>query len=1091
MNNTIVSTAYILPQSIISNGQTTGNTWTNPSNILLVDGDVSESNPGAGVASDIIIGNFNLNIPQNAVVTGIKMKLIGYRGTQTSPAITITPYLVDNTSGQDVFYPYVTPFTGLTPSMGTYNLGTQNYLFASSFTPDQINNMKIQLISNGDVYVDSFLVQVFYYVPASGSSTPIPSSGCEDCNAPIQVQAMFLQLPFKIGDTKFYLKPGSLTYPDGTPVQPGDVGTCGGEIDFVFDEGKAKSSGGNFEENVILDLYSSGWTVLPSGVIEVDIGSVTNRGIPFHPPFTHDADLMSDHDANSKVVISNNAHFQARFVRSCQADSVFSVPISILDEGVEKTPSVHSINFKGDGVTVTVPDPVGAPHDVDVTITGPGGTTPPSIVSVTSTTSGSTQVSSLSTDLEVTGLNRGAIIQIATEEVVTVTGVTVGGVVATQEAVATDTTNNLRSESWVCVNPPLGSQSVVVTLSSDAYLTFGAECLNNIDTTTTVGDTGSATGSSFAPSTSLTTQYDNSVIIDSLCTAQTPILYTVGAGQISNWSQTANSVTRQGGSSYEQAGLQPDAIVMDYSITQNTPWVITAIEIKGITSTAVAGVNSVTGLDTDNTDPANPVVQIAVDGVTITGDGTAGNPLVAVGGGGGSGSGSGCGSSKLVQDMTAYGISGTGVNTIYTEVIPAGTLGTNNSIRVSLIGVTVQSAFSTSVIMRIKYGGTIVGEVSFSSGGGTFNNNISLQTLIAASGTTSSQESNTFSTINSLATSNQTDNKSSSVDSTINQNLEVEWEHSGANILFSAKGILIEKITECGGGGGGNTIQVTAGMDIDGSVTPKPVSFGNSTTGSPTSYNFFDQISGGTFLLSVGTTTREKVCYTVEVTANNIVQVDYLGVQMNGVVGSPADQLRLSIQTTSGGNPTGTILGSGILSVSGLGNAFTTFANPIFLTPGVYAVVLDRTGAADNSNYWQYYGENRGGTNTAVSVYDGTSWTNGNVLVSIIIGATYPRDNVYISAQDPGFRLQSVIVSSGSGFTSKETIPLVLQDSQGFVTSNVVKDGTTSVSISGAVSGFTGLSPVSNYEVVASNGTIGVGTGTDVGVALTTTSIKI
>lgn len=43
------------------------------------------------------------------------------------------------------------------------------------------------------------------------------------------------------------------------------------------------------------------------------------------------------------------------------------------------------------------------------------------------------------------------------------------------------------------------------------------------------------------------------------------------------------------------------------------------------------GVESVTGLDTDNTDPLNPIVQIAVDGVTITGDGTAGNPLVAAG----------------------------------------------------------------------------------------------------------------------------------------------------------------------------------------------------------------------------------------------------------------------------------------------------------------------------------------------------------------------------------------------------------------------------------------------------------------------------
>lgn len=48
----------------------------------------------------------------------------------------------------------------------------------------------------------------------------------------------------------------------------------------------------------------------------------------------------------------------------------------------------------------------------------------------------------------------------------------------------------------------------------------------------------------------------------------------------------------------------------------------------------VGGVQSVTGLNTDNTDPLNPVVEISVDGITITGDGTPGNPLVSVGGGG-------------------------------------------------------------------------------------------------------------------------------------------------------------------------------------------------------------------------------------------------------------------------------------------------------------------------------------------------------------------------------------------------------------------------------------------------------------------------
>ena len=44
---------------------------------------------------------------------------------------------------------------------------------------------------------------------------------------------------------------------------------------------------------------------------------------------------------------------------------------------------------------------------------------------------------------------------------------------------------------------------------------------------------------------------------------------------------------------------------------------------------------SVTGLDTDNTDPSRPIVKISVDGTTITGEGTPEDPLVAIGGGGG------------------------------------------------------------------------------------------------------------------------------------------------------------------------------------------------------------------------------------------------------------------------------------------------------------------------------------------------------------------------------------------------------------------------------------------------------------------------
>lgn len=61
--------------------------------------------------------------------------------------------------------------------------------------------------------------------------------------------------------------------------------------------------------------------------------------------------------------------------------------------------------------------------------------------------------------------------------------------------------------------------------------------------------------------------------------------------------------------------------------------VVTYPKITGIYPTG-GSVDSVTGLNTDNTDPANPIIQISVDGTSITGDGTPGNPLVSTGGGG-------------------------------------------------------------------------------------------------------------------------------------------------------------------------------------------------------------------------------------------------------------------------------------------------------------------------------------------------------------------------------------------------------------------------------------------------------------------------
>lgn len=773
----IQSTTFTLPTAPISNGTITGNPWSNPNNLLLVDGEVSQSNPNNS-ASDVIIGNYNLRrpdgqygMPQDAVIVGIEMELIAKRGATVSPPITITPYFVDNTSGEDVYYPYVTPFSGLTPDLDTYVLGGQNYLFATEFTPDQINNMKMALVANGDVYVDSLLVKVYYYIPDPVEPpTPVGDS-CEDCDSPIQAQPFYLALPFLANETKAYLK--SFNYPDGLPIQYEDLGACGGAINLVFDEGKPKVQGSNFEENAKVAI----WTYLPNGTVELDFVTLENRGLAFKTPYEHDADLLSDHDANSKVIISNNAPYEGQKLRLCQRGSIFSGPISVEDEEIEVAAAVEIFNFKGGGVIASV-DP-SDPNKVNVTIAGAGGTTPPQRDTVESATSGDEQVSSLTWDHACSGVNRLLVVEISSEQSKTITGVTYGGTPFTQKVSNTNVGGNIRSEIWTLIAPPAGNSEIEVTFSAPSYCCAGSESFVGVDQTTPTGDTSVGNNTSNAPTVTVTTLYDNSIVVDSLVTAQTPILYTIGANQIENWHHTTNSDTRQGGSSVEAAGSIGDNVVMDYSITQSTPWVMTAMEIKGITSSSgggadidlevnqvghgltegsvvrslgvanqyvraqadtsshaevvgivkevidannfilskdayysgaaipsgtpgngvflsptvpgaitttipvtpgqvikplgvllasaalmsfsadirgntvagsvPGGVQSVTGLNTNNTDPANPIVRISVDGSTITGLGTPGSPLVAVGGGG-------SGNDSLLPNMQYLGL---------------------------------------------------------------------------------------------------------------------------------------------------------------------------------------------------------------------------------------------------------------------------------------------------------------------------------------------------------------------------------------------------------------------------------------------------
>lgn len=967
--NTIISTNFSLATAVIANGAITGNPFSNPNNLLLVDGQVAESNPGSGTASDVTIGNYNyqntdgtFGIPQNAIVTGFEFELIGYRGMQTGPVITVTPYLYDNLNGANQYYPYVTPFEGLTPDLDTYILGGQNYLFASQFSVDQVNNAKFALVANGDVYIDSFLVKVYYYVPSTDPDPTPSTDNCDGCDSVLQIQAMQLQLPFLIGDTAFYLKPFSMQYPDGTTAQPGDVGTCGGIVTFVFDEGKAKTANNNnFEENASLpydpsDMNTPTWTILSNGVVKVDLKTTDNRGLDYKYPYTHADSRMSDHDANSKVIISNNGPYSFNILKRCDIGNLVSAPIEVFAAGTLVANPVTQFNFSGAGQT-TSQDGTN-PERVNIVIPGAGGTTPPIIVpgSTVSFTSGNTQVTSLSGTMPISGLNRGVAIQISTEQLQTIVSVTVGGIAATRTAFITDVTNNLRGEEWTCVNPPLGDQSVVVTLSGAAYLTFGAECLNGLDTTIVTGATQTASGTSSSPSLSITTTYDYSIVIDGLTTAMTPILYTPGAGQGLNWAQVDVGTTRQGGSSVQSAGLAPDAITMDYSMTQNTPWVYVAVEYKGITSAVPpsAGIASING----DTTPAQTITTGTPSLLSVIT--AAGNTEINYIGPTGGGSGNGSASISQTFDYTDFSLISGHVVAQFSDSLPA------DAVPVGAIYETI-SAFDSGVILEVVQNTTdsglnlLAGPIDADSTG--------IKTADAGAG-----------------------GSGASFDFTANPNPIVLI--SATSTLPTQGQVTVTIVYETGESGENNISNTEiAGVNFTGFTAPQAVVFGNGT-----SY-------GTSPILAVdtnpqfGDNSHLELAYTFQAVTNVLVTNVEVDV---GKLGSPTDQVQVTIQTDNGSNaPSGTIVAtSAAVTISSFSVLPINFVfTPVNLNGNQkYWIVIGRTGSQDAANY--YITNGQGAIAQGIYKLIGSTWSelilgSDNVAIQSHVTITYTAGEVF------------------------------------------------------------------------------------------------
>lgn len=648
----IVNTNFQLCTSIISNGAITGNQWTSPNNLLLTDGRYAESNPGTGTASDVIVGNFSAaSVPSNAVITGIEVELVNaYSGAPTSPVTTITPYFVDNGSGTNVYYPYVTPQTlSITPT--TYILGSSTYLFGTSFTPDQINSAKIGLVANGNVYIDAVKINVFYYIPTTPTPPPPPGNSCIDCNSPIQVPPAYLALPFLSSDRYAYLQ--SFTYADGvTPVQYANLGSCGGSVVFTFDPALVRVDGGNFEENA----QTATWTVMINGTIQLDFGDINvNRGLLPYTPYTADANLRSNHDAQSKVIISDSAPMFGKYLQQCQIGQLVSAPIGVSFAGVNVLIPTTIFNFNGGGVTV-VPD---GTNPLQANITIPGfSVTPPGIVNFASFTSGTTAVPSITVPMLVTGTDRDLVVAFTATSGIAVSSVTWNAIGMT--LVNSSTNGTFTTYIYNLVAPSLGTQSMVITFGSASLVSGEMIAYTQVNQSTPISGVATSSGNSATAGINVTTTTANSTVIHAVGTSHFPMIFINGGGE----SIIAYSVTGTLQSCIENQSVGTPATVSSaVGLSVSTPWSNVAFALNGINppSASLLTVRD-EGVVTDS-----QVVNMNFVGAGVTVIQTAlGFVQVTIPGGG-----SGGGNSQIDQtpDHGTYGtLAGTvnGINLTYT-----------------------------------------------------------------------------------------------------------------------------------------------------------------------------------------------------------------------------------------------------------------------------------------------------------------------------------------------------------------------------------------------------------------------------------------
>ncbi len=621
----LTDTTFLSPQTVISNGLYTGNAWTNPNNLLLLDGQYASTPSTSTLGSDVVVGNFLFNVPANSLISGIEISFTGYRGVSADPATALEIYAYDNTNGSNFFYLLTPIFSAFTTAPITYYFGSPSFLFNTTWTVDQINNLKIRLQGNGELFIDGVQVRITYQAP--GSSSSVVQNVCE---------SIFQAQPFKViqpisslaSDVVWLIDKFQTS--DGVDITNADIISPG--IPITVDEGTQN------EENDYV-------TAVQSTAGNQRLVTVT-RGWSFRDPNVQGAPLRQ-HAGGSSIEIANSIQFYDIFLRKCQIGTLVAAPIESFDEGVSITTDTRSLNFVGAGVIAT-----GAPHSgggKDITITIPGFTTTPSVVeSSTAVTSGGTQVNTLTQPFTVGGVNRMLAVEISMESSQTVTALTWNGV--TLVLAGAQNKNNVRVEFWTLIAPDLGTHNLVATLSGLSFITVNIVNYNQVDQSAGFTFTGTASGTTALATGSVTTTTDNAIVVQALATKDVTVVYTAGGGE-SLVSQLTLTGAVQGAIENQSVGTAA-TVTTNINLSISTDWATVLGFINGI-APVLPPVSPVETQDEGITVEANTTILNFIGaGVTATSGGAGIVNVTIPGGGGGTGS-----DVELAVNQVAHGFS--------------------------------------------------------------------------------------------------------------------------------------------------------------------------------------------------------------------------------------------------------------------------------------------------------------------------------------------------------------------------------------------------------------------------------------------------